>query len=808
MTDTKLGLVETAIVSSAIQGAVRDSYLLEGMKGCDTRIFPKPVMIEPKFPEYRLKNLLSDRQEEINLTPVWDNNNHDNLVFLRIWLSLRDKCKWCDFENVWKEILVTKQPLNLIVIANRDEISFFIGVDNSYVLTVENAVKAYFPHCEIDVLKENLISHFTKNTDSRYELSLREYFPQQPYFKNLSLFDQGSLSPISSLYSGCCRINPPEFVFYQILCIGIGSEWKTNIINLLEADHEAGGYGTIGFGASNTAGYGMEDYREGRKKIDPNQTLCAAIVRLGVFSGKDGKEIIKNLSTTIEKFSFGGVPFRYLTEDDYREAFEHRDKVIEMVAKGLAYRNGMILTSGEITQLWHFPPEGVLENPDYKFDRVTGLKAPEHVTKDGVILGYNVYAGETKIVRQADDIRNRHTAIIGLIGKGKSILIENMVLEDIVLLQQSVIVIDPHGDAVKRILPQVSKENAGQTIDFDTADEDYALCWNPFDTSFGQDASKIAEDSVITFRTLYPANAWGPNIEHALYCCFYLLARGENLALPDALTLLSRTRERQKLLDSVLPEIDNAEVEFFWTNEFPRMSAGEIRRITSKISAFLSHKVIGRIFSQRINKFNFRGIIDEPCLFLAHVPAGLLGTTGANIICSMLFTAFHNAGMARADTSPERRVPAAIYVDEFQRHPQKTSLEDSLRELRKYNIRLVLGLQQREELPLTTKTALSNVGTMIILETSWEDAHRLFRDCYGLVEAGDFLRKNVGAGYVKMGQDVMSINTYPPNEITGKGSSKEIIKLSRERYYVPVGELKPIVSEEEVKPDFGMYDEV
>ena len=376
-------------------------------------------------------------------------------------------------------------------------------------------------------------------------------------------------------------------------------------------------------------------------------------------------------------------------------------------------------------------------------------------------------------------------------------------------MRQSVSVIDPHGDAVQRILYQVSSKNVEQTIYFNPTDEDYIPCWNQFDTSFGQDASKIAEDSVITFRMLYPANAWGPNIEHALYCCFYALARGEDLALPDALTLFSRTREGQKLLDSILPKIDNAEVEFFWTREFPRITAGEIRRITTKLSSFLSHKVIGRIFSQRVNKFDFREIIDNPCLFLANVSAGTLGTIGANIICSMLFTSFHNAGMARADTLPAKRAPAVIYVDEFQRHPQKTSLEDSLRELRKYNVKLVLGLQQREELPPTTRSALANIATMIILETSWEDAQRLFRDCYGLVEQpGDFQRKNAGEGYLKMGQGVMSINTYPPNEIKGNGFSEEIIKLSRERYCVPVGELKQTLSKEEIKPNYGMYDEI
>ena len=431
MTDRRLGLVETALVSSAVQGAVRDSYMLEGLKGCDPQIASRPVRIEPGFQEYRLRNLLSDRQEEVNLTPILDDNNYSNLVFLRIWFSSKDKCKWWEFENVWKGISVIKQPINLIIIANREQISFFIGIDSSHSPTIENVLKAHFSHCEIDVLNENVfIKKIKELNEEEYELSLREFFPQQPYFKNLSLFEQG-LSPISSLYSGCLKLKPPEFAFYQILSTGIGSEWRANIINLLEAEHEAGRYGSIALGASHTAGYGMDDYKEGRKKIDPNQTLCAALVRLGVFCRRDKKEIINNLSSTIEKFSFGSMPFRYLTENDYEMALGDKAKIIEMIAKGLTYRNGMILTSQEITQLWHLPPNEVLEHPDYKFDKLTGLKAPDYIAKYGITLGYNEYAGKTMIIRQPEHIRDRHTAITGLIGKGKSILIENMVLEDI-----------------------------------------------------------------------------------------------------------------------------------------------------------------------------------------------------------------------------------------------------------------------------------------------------------------------------------------------------------------------------------------
>ncbi len=222
----------------------------------------------------------------------------------------------------------------------------------------------------------------------------------------------------------------------------------------------------------------------------------------------------------------------------------------------------------------------------------------------------------------------------------------------------------------------------------------------------------------------------------------------------------------------------------FWTDLFERMPVSALQRVLNKLSKLLLQEKINRIFSQRINKINFRRIIDEKRVFLGYIPVGKLGSDCANILGSTIVSAFHNAGMSRQNIPPSKRVPFNLYIDECQRFPIK-SFEDSLRELRKYNVRLILAYQQKEQLTESIKRALGNVGTMIVLGLDWDSAQRAFKEFYGEVEPADFMRRNTGDGFAKIGNDIISIKTFPPDKIEG-GFKKEIIQHSREHYYTKV----------------------
>ena len=70
----------------------------------------------------------------------------------------------------------------------------------------------------------------------------------------------------------------------------------------------------------------------------------------------------------------------------------------------------------------------------------------------------------------ADD-RRRHMYIIGKTGMGKSVLLENMIMDDIHKWRW-VAVIDPHGDLAEGIIGLIPKKRTNQTIIFDPSDKE------------------------------------------------------------------------------------------------------------------------------------------------------------------------------------------------------------------------------------------------------------------------------------------------------------------------------------------------
>ena len=64
-----------------------------------------------------------------------------------------------------------------------------------------------------------------------------------------------------------------------------------------------------------------------------------------------------------------------------------------------------------------------------------------------------------------EDDRRRHVYIIGKTGVGKSILLQDMVIQDI-KAGRGVAVIDPHGDLVEGVLAMIPPERAEDVIYF------------------------------------------------------------------------------------------------------------------------------------------------------------------------------------------------------------------------------------------------------------------------------------------------------------------------------------------------------
>ena len=92
-----------------------------------------------------------------------------------------------------------------------------------------------------------------------------------------------------------------------------------------------------------------------------------------------------------------------------------------------------ILNVKELSSIIHLPNSKFNRSPRIQRQRYKIVAAPENLPAEGILLGYNLYAGIKKEVRimTSNDDRLRHVYVLGQTGSGKTTVLLTSVLEDI-----------------------------------------------------------------------------------------------------------------------------------------------------------------------------------------------------------------------------------------------------------------------------------------------------------------------------------------------------------------------------------------
>jgi DNA helicase HerA-like ATPase len=96
------------------------------------------------------------------------------------------------------------------------------------------------------------------------------------------------------------------------------------------------------------------------------------------------------------------------------------------------------------------------------------VDGPRNISDKGLMLGYNLFRGTKKRINLDPEDRRRHVYAVGQTGTGKSTLLENMALQDM-LNGEGFAFIDPHGDTAERLLAMVPRERTEDVIYFSPA---------------------------------------------------------------------------------------------------------------------------------------------------------------------------------------------------------------------------------------------------------------------------------------------------------------------------------------------------
>ena len=341
----------------------------------------------------------------------------------------------------------------------------------------------------------------------------------------------------------------------------------------------------------------------------------------------------------------------------------------------------------------------------------------------------------------------------------------------------------------------------------DLTDKHHTFSYNPVDEDPRDRFDALTDDLLLSIKRLFDSKSWGASIERVLRFVIQTVLLAPGLTLSSCKTLLSRTLKGEDLRQKVLEHIQGTEAEKFWVDEFSSLGKDSVDRCMAKLDRLLSHQVLGRMFSQVKGKFKLEEHLNKkPSVILVYAPAGLVGGDCVNVFGSIFLSHIYHLGLARASQTPSQRKEVYVYIDEMARFAN-ASLEDSIRELRKYKIRLTLAFQQFDQMHPGVTAALSNMGTLITFGIAWQDVQSVYNEFGKAVEPDAFMRQDVGEAFALFENHAFSFRTIYPVQAPNYEIEKKIRHLSRERYYVPVKKFK-VSRKLKSQMDKIEYDEV
>jgi len=341
--------------------------------------------------------------------------------------------------------------------------------------------------------------------------------------------------------------------------------------------------------------------------------------------------------------------------------------------------------------------------------------------KELVIIGETNFRNMRKKFGIKRDDRRRHVYVIGKSGSGKSVLLENMIMQDI-NNGNGCCVMDPHGDLAEAIIKCIPPERQKDVIYFNPSDVENPVAFNVLEGT-GDDSSKnlVASGLIGIFKKIW-ADSWGPRLEYVLRNTILSLMYAEGSTLLGINRMLTDKKYRNYVLENVHDPIIKA----FWTQEFENYPAKELPMIISpiqnKVGQFLSNPIVRNILGQAHSTIDLREIMDGKKIFLVNLSKGRIGEDNSSLIGSMIVTKLYLAAMSRVNISEQDRSDFYLYVDEFQNFATD-SFADILSEARKYRLALIIAHQYVLQLPEKVSDAIfGNGGTLITFRLGPQDA--------------------------------------------------------------------------------------
>lgn len=395
--------------------------------------------------------------------------------------------------------------------------------------------------------------------------------------------------------------------------------------------------------------------------------------------------------------------------------------------------------------------------------------------------------------------RRQHMYILGKSGTGKSTLLSNMAISDIVA-GRGVCIIDPHGEFAEDAVRMIPEQRVDDVIYIDPSDTAFPIAFNPLERVDFELRHLVASGIMSVFKKIWP-DVWSARMEYILNNTLLALLEYPNSTLLGIMKMFSDKEYRKGIVENLQDPV----VRSFWVDEYSKYSqkfeTEAVAAIQNKIGQFVSNPLIRNIIGQVHSSFDVRKVMDEGKILIVNLSKGKIGEDNSALLGAMLITKIQLAAMSRVNIPMEERRDFYLYVDEFQNFATE-SFANILSEARKYRLSLVLAHQYIEQLDDTVRAAIfGNVGTMIVFRVGAIDGEALEKEFAPSFLANDFVNLPNFNIYVNLMIDGVSskpfsARTLPPLHLPSVSLFDTILQASREKYALPRAKVEEKIASE------------
>lgn len=716
------------------------------------------------------------------------------------------------------------------IVASKGVVNYYTAVPVALVSVVEQAITSAYPSASLEEVEEHNIFSTIGKISGTFG---GEMVLKKNYANPIATFQETKRDSMQTILNSLASLGKDDGAGIQILIRPAHDGWTKSTLaaaGKIKKDKGKGG-SKLNFKGLGAALWKPPEASETKSEDKQLSSLEQAKVdSMEEKTRHPGYEVLirlaasSNTATRSQAILSNMVASFALFDAQGRNGFKFVPaKVIESFVTSFIFRffppevNQNILNSVELATIFHFPDQNSTPTSQVQRQSSKQVDGPSNLPESGLLLGYNIFRGTKKEIRLTEGDRRRHMYVIGQTGTGKSVLLENLALQDM-LDGKGFAFVDPHGDSAEALLRMVPKERTEDVIYFAPGEMDYPVGLNLFEYEYKEQQDFLIQEAINMLYKLYDPQHQGiigPRYEHLFRNAALTVMSG-----PDGGTFVDIPKlfNDKQYVNQKLKYVTDQTVLDFWLKEMPGSERsnefGEVKSwFVSKFGAFLSNQMMRNIIGQTKSGFNLREVMDDGKILLVNLSKGKTGELNAKLLGMIFVMKFYAAAMGRANIPEAERRDFTLYVDEFQNFSTET-FSDILSEARKYRLSLIVANQFVGQLTDEIRDAVfGNVGTVIASRTGASDAEFLVKYFSPVFETEDLTKMpnyNWAAQMLMNGVPTQpfSMATVPPLGNPNPKLGDALKRLSAAKYGRPKAIVEKEIfarlkTDEPPKPAFG-----